>query len=134
MIKRNNPGNIRPGNAPWRGVIGESNNFVEFVDLPHGIRAMIINLHTYMFTHKLRTIRSIVTRWAPPSENDTNNYINFISKRMNIEPDARLAWYRSVVLKLVAAMTKMEHRTELAPNDLEAGWVLVPAAKRKSSY
>lgn len=31
-------------------------------------------------------IENIITAWAPPSENDTQNYINFVSSKLGIDP------------------------------------------------
>ena len=40
-----------------------------------GIRAAFVLLRTYSIKYKANCIQDIVTRWAPPSENDTDAYI-----------------------------------------------------------
>ena len=44
-------------------------------------------MHTYFFKYKLQTLQAIVRRWAPPSENNTTNYIDFVAREVNVSPD-----------------------------------------------
>lgn len=72
-IKRNNPLNIRhSGSFNW---VGEdttipAGSFASFDTLDNGIRAAIQNLHTYVTKDGANTIKSIIARWAPPSDNN----------------------------------------------------------------
>lgn len=77
-MKRNNPLNIRynPLNS-WHGQSGQSNGFVEFISLFYGQRAALKLLINY-YHNGYRSVESIITRFAPPSENPTSEYINFI--------------------------------------------------------
>lgn len=77
-MKRNNPLNIRynPLNN-WFGQSGQSNGFVEFTSLFYGQRAALKLLINY-YRNGYRTVEDIITRFAPPSENPTSDYINFI--------------------------------------------------------
>ena len=43
--------------------------------------------HTYYGKYKLRTIRDIITRWAPPKENNTEAYIRRVTDRIGIGAD-----------------------------------------------
>lgn len=74
-LRNNNPLNIRysSGNK-WIGQTGKNKGFAVFSDMVYGWRAAIILLVKYQRTG-YDTIRKIVTRWAPPSENDTEAYI-----------------------------------------------------------
>ena len=71
-IRNNNPGNIRKG-IKWLGRVepGKDASFVEFQSMPYGIRALYVDL---INKHKggLRTVRDIIYRYAPPSENLTD--------------------------------------------------------------
>ena len=49
--------------------------------------AFVILCRTYYGKYKLRTIRDIVTRWAPPKENNTEAYIRHVSDYTGIGPD-----------------------------------------------
>lgn len=87
-IRNNNPGNIRKGGDPWVGAVGDDGAFLRFVDPAHGIRAAARLLQTYQVRHELNTVREIVTRWAPPSENQTDAYIASVAIWADVEPDA----------------------------------------------
>ncbi len=45
---------------------------------------------TYYGKYKLRTIRALITRWAPPKENNTEAYIRRVTDRIGIGPDTVL--------------------------------------------
>jgi len=72
-LRNNNPGNIRPGQH-FRGEIGTDGGYVVFGTAFDGIRAIAVDLLTKM-EHAVDTVAEIVTRYAPPAENDTKAYI-----------------------------------------------------------
>ena len=80
--RNNNPLNIRkvPG-THWRGEVSSPlgevgrGDFVRFSSLTYGLRAAFCILRTYRDKYKLVCIEDIITRWAPPTENDTRKYI-----------------------------------------------------------
>jgi hypothetical protein len=62
--------------------------FVQFKSLEYGWRAAFYLLtRTYYHKYRLYTIRTIIRRWAPSNENDTNAYIANVSKLTGIDPD-----------------------------------------------
>ena len=62
--------------------------FVQFKSLEWGWRAAFYLLtRTYYHKYRLDTIRDIVTRWAPPNENNTQAYIENVSRLTGIAPD-----------------------------------------------
>ena len=80
-----NPGNIRESagdRTQWLGerTTDDDKSFEEFVSPEYGIRALAKILINYRTQYGLKTIRQIITRWAPPSENDTEAYIASVSK------------------------------------------------------
>lgn len=81
-MKLCNPLNIRfnPVNH-WIGQVGEHNGFVVFDSNRYGIRAAYKLLETYWKKYHCRTIRDFITRWAPPCENPTENYIRYVTDR-----------------------------------------------------
>ena len=90
-IRNNNPLNIRIGNT-W---LGERPNptdpaFEEFVTMEYGLRAAFIILRRYIRRYKKNTITSIVSTWAPASENDTLKYIDRVAALTKIDPTYRL--------------------------------------------
>ena len=111
MIARNNIFNIRIG-AAWKGTTGARKGFVEFESEEYALRAWMILMRTYRRKYGLKTIRSIVRRFAPESENNTEQYIRFVSMHTMIGRDAEL---RSMddYRKLAMAMARMETGTIL---------------------
>lgn len=93
-----NPGNIdhNPANK-WQGLAmppiegapggGGRARFARFVSHEYGIRALAMLLTTYQDRHGLRTIKGIVSRWAPGNENDTGAYINHVARLMKRRHD-----------------------------------------------
>lgn len=75
-LRNNNPGNIRHSKTHWMGQseIQSDDDFVTFDAPKYGIRALYKTLCTYQTKHGLADVRSIINRWAPPSENDTGAY------------------------------------------------------------
>jgi len=82
-IRNNNPGNIRIGDK-WQGLVmsmeRKDADFCEFKDPTWGIRALAATLITYQDRYKINTIDGIIKRWAPPIENNTQEYINAVSR------------------------------------------------------
>ena len=92
-LRNNNPLNIRRSGDKWQGlrVLQEDREFFQFSEMKYGWRAAFRLLcHTYYGKYKLRTIRAIITRWAPPKENDTEVYIRRVTDRIGIGPDREL--------------------------------------------
>lgn len=78
-IRCNNPLNIRYNKKNhWKGETDPSNGFCTFSDMIYGCRAALVLLVHY-YNRKHDTIRKIIRRWAPPSENDTKSYIRTVS-------------------------------------------------------
>lgn len=88
-IRNNNPGNLRPG-SQWRGLASpsiDSGNFLVFLSPMWGIRALTMNLLNQQRKYGLNTVRKIITKYAPPSENDTARYIDLVCRATNLRPD-----------------------------------------------
>ena len=92
-IRNHNPGNIRRGRDQWQGASENQSDskFVQFENALWGIRALARVLLTYESSYGLRTVRSILTRWAPPEENDTEAYIADVAMRTGFDPDQRIS-------------------------------------------
>lgn len=116
-IKRNNPGNIRPSTRPWQGEqTRKGQPFCEFVTLEYGCRAMLKLIMRYMTKHNLRTLRSIITRWAPPSDgNNTEGYIQAVARLSGIKSNVIIHQDQDVLISLAMAMTQVEHAGKCPP-------------------
>lgn len=58
--------------------------------MPWGYRAMFVLLHTYRVRHGCRTLREMISRYAPPMENHTENYIRAVAAGAQVSPDEPL--------------------------------------------
>lgn len=127
--RNHNPGNIRRCGVRYRGERRPSCDpaFKEFESDEWGYRAMFVLLESYRRRYAIDTLRAIVTRWAPPLENDTEAYIRFVAKRAEIDPDAVLR-PRDIRLRAIAeAMSRFERGHEPSPEQLDSldrGWQL----------
>lgn len=124
-IRNNNPGNIKTSSSAWQGKVPYPNNndvncstgqvvrtFEQFTTYEYGIRALVKLLETYMKTHNLRTIRGIINRWAPTSENNTSAYTTQVSNRLGISPDTPLFFTKQTMRLLSQAIAKIENGVE----------------------
>ena len=127
--RNHNPGNIRRCGVRYRGERRPSCDpaFKEVEGDEWGYRAMFVLLESYRRRYSIDTLREIVTRWAPPLENDTDAYIRFVAERAEVDPDATLL-PRDVRLRAIAeAMSRFERGHEPSPEQLDAldrGWQL----------
>lgn len=79
-IRCNNPGNIRLSSEKWQGEIqGDDKAFKTFSDPVYGIRALAKLLLNYERKYGLNTISGLISRWAPPNENDTTAYVKAVA-------------------------------------------------------
>lgn len=76
-IRNNNIGNIRVSKDQWEGATGDDGSFVTFDTPDSGVRALAKNLMSYG-RQGYDSIEKIINRWAPPSENDTQSYIDSV--------------------------------------------------------
>jgi len=137
--RNNNPLNIRkvPG-THWRGEVealpppkggggswsgeGAAVAFVRFQSIEYGLRAAFCILRTYRDKYKLVCIEDIITRWAPPTENDTRKYICDCCKLTGFGGKERLTennWPR-----LVGAMARLESGMNLTEEQIRQGFRL----------
>lgn len=110
--KTNNPLNIRynPANK-WKGQTGHYKGFCQFKNEAYGFRAGFRLLTNYI-RNQCDTIEEIISRWAPPTENDTESYIRFVCAETLIDRDIVLGWvtihdYWTIII-IMRAMARME--------------------------
>lgn len=125
-LRNNNPGNIRHSATGWQGeVAGDDRSFKTFGSMAYGYRAMFVLLQTYQRKYRLNTIREIITRYAPPVENHTDNYIKRVSRSAGVAADSAISVAdRDVMIPIVAAMSEVENGVPAVWVDVEAGWDL----------
>ena len=108
-LRNNNPMNLRTGND-WSGESQTKTDpsFEVFESPEWGIRAGGKTLLNYQRLYGLGSVIEIITRFAPPEENNTASYISQVSKALNIAPDYRFI-VAEVLPELVAAIIKHEN-------------------------
>ena len=126
-LDNNNPGNIRLSSTKYLGEVKISNDkaFKQFESMAWGYRAIFVLLHTYNVRYGLKNIESIITRYAPPTENDTERYIAFVSYRSAIPRDRQIDTLSAKdMIPIVTAISRMENGVEAIHDDIKAGWNL----------
>ena len=122
----NNPFNIKANKAnKWQGkTTKEGASFESFDTLENGVRAGIKILKAYFSKYGLNTVRGIITRFAPSNENNTENYIKFVSTQLGVTADAELTPDKTTLWKLSRAVCKMENGYDLNLDVYEAAYKL----------
>ena len=124
--RNNNPLNIRRVvGTNWKGEIVapiEDKQFVQFASLSWGLRAAFCILRTYRDKYQAVCIEDIITRWAPPTENDTRKYICNVCRLTGFGGKERLTekdWPR-----LVGAMSRIESGMNLTEKQIQQAFQL----------
>jgi hypothetical protein len=84
-VRNNNPGNIdRVAGTNWQGAARDQTDsrFVVFISPEMGVRALVRTLMTYFKQHRIRTVRGVINRWAPPVENNTAAYVDAVCREL----------------------------------------------------
>lgn len=112
-IRNNNPGNIRKSADKWQGMSAQQTDtaFVQFTAPVYGLRALAKLLLNYQAKYGLSTVRAIISRWAPPSENNTAAYINAVTAAMGQGADIAMDLYAKpeLLAKLMRAIVAHEN-------------------------
>lgn len=125
-IRNCNPGNIRNSKTKYLGEVRPSRDaaFKQFETMAWGYRAMFVLLHTYS-RNGYRTLRQMITRYAPPIENHTENYIAHVSRWVDLFADTPLDTLDpAVMIPVVTAMSRMENGMEAVDAEVREGWRL----------
>ena len=130
-IRNNNPLNIRHSADQWQGAseTQTDKSFVQFKTMAYGYRAAWRILQTYYerfhAQSRVFTVRNIISRWAPPKENDPEAYIRTVLQltgiggKENLLPPDNVDSYDRLA-KLVSAMTCVECGIPIQRVDNEA--------------
>lgn len=126
-LDNRNPGNIRRSKVRYRGEVHPSRDpdFKQFETLAWGYRAIFVLLDTYRIRYGLSTLRGMISRWAPPSENHTDVYIRAVAADTGLDPDQQLDTHDpQTMIPLAAAISRVENGTPADPQQVAAGWDL----------
>ena len=109
-----NPGNIRQSKVRYKGEVRPSRDsaFKQFESLA-------------WIRYGLDTIRGMISRWAPPSENHTETYIRAVADAVGIPDGQPLDTRdRTTMLRMAAAVSRVENGAAADMGEVELGWEL----------
>ena len=124
-LRNNNPLNIRHSADRFRGEIaGTDKSFKTFSSLAYGYRAAFVILGTYL-SQGCNTIEKIISRWAPPAENDTESYISQVERYSGVSRHKELTSASGTeYMMIVAAMSFVENGQNADIAQVQAGFNL----------
>lgn len=121
-IRNNNPGNIRWSKDQWKGLLPKDQatdkSFCVFRTPEYGIRAMARVLRKYtqypgipnVGNPKIDTVREVISRWAPPNENDTESYIQAVAKNVGVSANSPIDLFdNAIMVKVLKAIIAHEN-------------------------
>lgn len=131
-IKNNNPLNIRKGSS-WKGErpVQTDPSFEEFISMEYGIRAglRLMRNHINGFKGsrpKMNTLKKLISVWAPPSENATSNYVDFVASQVGLSSSAILDPNdRTQMCNIARAMAFVECGVWIEPEKFISAWYLM---------
>lgn len=120
MIGKNNVLNIRSSKSfSWAGQTGETRGFCDFEGIEMCRRAGLYLLMRSYRRAGVVKLEEVIRRWAPPTENNTSNYVDFVCKRSGLQ--------RGFVLRFLSDFASVLAAMEI----MEIG---VPASKRDEYF
>lgn len=113
-LRNNNPGNLRKIGKPppWRGLSEDQSDpdFLVFDAPLWGLRALGRTLHTYYDKYRLRSVRGMIARYAPPEDNnDTGAYVSAVAQALKVRPDAPVDLTTETLVALMRAIVRQEN-------------------------
>ena len=111
----NNPGNIREGSDGWAGDTGKryNENMLVFDSPQMGVRAIGRDIKTKIKNFD-GDLYSIINKYAPTNENDTNNYFEFVRDQVGSDTITE-----NDLGAVVRAIITMENKPEIAAQYLD---------------
>jgi hypothetical protein len=105
--KNNNWLNIRYSSSNnWKGQIGKYKGFCVFDTVEHGLRAGR-KILTHYIDNGFDTPEKIINRFAPPIENNTEEYITKICEWSGLRRDETIT-HTTGLQQIIGAMCRME--------------------------
>ena len=118
-IRNNNPGNIEDG--PFArsqpGYKGSDGRFAIYETPEAGTAAKTALLGSYG-RKGINTVEGVVNRWAPPSENDSGSYAQFVSQKLGVDPRAPLDMNDPRVLSGLSSAIAQRENGVAAPSSM----------------
>ena len=129
-IRNNNPLNIRIG-SKWVGEVQNptDSEFEQFSSMVYGLRAGFKLIRRYIERYHLCTVKEILSRWAPTTENNTQTYVSFVCERSGISALETLSFDdENKMVALVEAMCVFENGQGVSLDDIWRAYLIVKSA------
>ena len=109
-----NPFNLRKTQIDWKGEVeGIDPDYETFKDFASGLRAGFRVLLTYFHKHHLNSVAEIISRFAPPPENNTAGYVQFVARRLAVDVQDHLTTDDNTLLNLAKAIITFEQGQQI---------------------
>ncbi|MDI7502019.1 Lytic transglycosylase, catalytic [Cronobacter dublinensis] len=125
--RNNNPLNIRVSNNNWNGKGADNGTgFEQFDTADHGFRAGLKLMKNHI-NNGADTLGALITKWAPPNENDTRQYAQTVSHKTGIPVDAKLNPNDPQQMTAIAkAMAAQEgYQGPISESQLQRAWTAI---------
>lgn len=128
-LRNCNPGNIRLTGRTglYRGEKSPSSDpaFRQFQAMEWGYRALFVLLYTYRKRYGLKTPREVISRWAPPHENHTEQYIRALCHDTGLEADEPFEISdQTTMCAIAASISRIENGIPAREEEVARGWEL----------
>jgi hypothetical protein len=102
-VRLNNPGNLRF--AGQAGAVADPSGFARFNTPDEGMAAMQRQLELDLQRRGM-TLGGMLNKYAPPSENNTQNYLQFVAQQTGLDPNQTVP--PEAIPQVMQAMIRME--------------------------
>ena len=132
-LRDNNPGDLTPPpSGAWNGQIGLDGPFSIFSDTILGLRALAMDIANNVTLDGNNTITLLITKYAPPFQNDTAAYISSVARDTGLGPDDPIPQTQAYLAALMRAIINKELGGNWSSNyvpdsDIAAGIAAMPA-------
>jgi hypothetical protein len=129
----NNPGDLTPpSSGSWNGQVGLDGPFCIFSDTVFGLRALAMDIANNITLDGNNTITLLITKYAPPSENNTAAYISSVAGDAGLDPNAAIPQTQAALASIMRAIINEEigdnWSSQYVPDtDIAAGIAAMPA-------
>ena len=125
-LRNNNPGNLE-GTDAWQGKSGMDGNYIQFSDIGYGIRAWLVNFHSYVVNDGIDTLQAFINKYAPAGDdNDPVAFANNVSAGTGIGLDEPLPTDQASVTRIMQYFFTQENGESnaalITDEDYQAGF------------
>lgn len=120
-MRANNPGALMPGGK-----------LAQYKTPEEGLKAIDDNLASYG-KKGVTTLADVITKWAPPSENDTASYIQNVARATGLKPDQQIDLSNPYVRHQISAGIVQQENGRQAIYQAPAGQAEQPSEKTFAS-